>query len=373
MAETTRRPASQTATRVAAVARARVRGVWALLHGRLTRWLARIPNPPPRGMAKYYAFRAAAAVAPRLPAALVYRAAALVGPLFWLMAPKLRAQAERNLRHIPTLAADPQALRRAVRGVFYYSVLNYLDFLRDGHLSDEQIWRQCATDNEDIFDALVAEGHGMVLLVPHSSAFELAAARLAVKGVQVVIPVERLQPEALFEFFRRSRERLGVRFLPADSRETLHEMMKVLRSGGVLVFAVDRLVTGASVELPFFGELVKMPITPAGLALRLGAHVTAAFPYRLTPGKAHIHVVPLTREEGGSATVIGDAPIARQAARATGGAKAESKANGKAEGKAEGAVEAGARLQRRFVAELERFLIAHPEQWISALSPVWEV
>jgi lauroyl/myristoyl acyltransferase len=365
MAETTRRPASQTATRVAAVARARVRGVRALLHRRLTRWLARIPNPLAGGMAKYHAFRVAAAVAPRLPAALVYRAAAPAGALFWLMAPKLRAQAERNLRHIPTLAADPQALRRAVRGVFYYSALNYLDFLRDGHLSDEQIWRQCETDNEDIFDALVAEGHGMVLLVPHSSAFELAAARLAVKGVQVVIPVERMQPEALFEFFRRSRERLGVRFLPADSRETLHEMMKVLRSGGVLVFAVDRLVTGASVELPFFGELVKMPITPAGLALRLGAHVTAAFPYRLTPDKAHIHVVPLTREDGGSATEIGDARIARQAARATSGVSAE--------GKAEGAVEAGARLQRRFVAELESFLIAHPEQWISALSPVWEV
>jgi hypothetical protein len=125
---------------------------------------------------------------------------------------------------------------------------------------------------------------------------------------------------------------------------------------------------------------VKMPITPAGLALRLGAHVTAAFPYRLAPDKAHIHVVPLTREEGGVATEIGDAPTAGQVARSTGGANTEGKANGKAEGKAEGraegraegAVEAGARLQRRFVAELERFLIAHPEQWISALSPVWE-
>ena len=165
-----------------------------------------------------------------------------------------------------------------------------------------------------------------------------------------------MRPEALFTFFRRSRERLGVRFLPADSRETLHEMVKVLRSGGVLVFAVDRLVTGASVELPFFGEPAKMPITPAGLALRLGAHVTAAFPYRLTPETAHIHVVPLTLGEG--ATTEG------QAARATAGTAGE---------RAEGAVEAGTRLQRRFVTELERFLIAHPDQWISALSPVWEV
>jgi lauroyl/myristoyl acyltransferase len=370
MDETTRDPTPQTATKAtsASVASAaRARGVRARLTGRL----AQMPNPLAGGMAKYYAFRAAAAIAPRLPAALVYRTAALVGALFWMVAPKLRAQAERNLRHVPTLAADPQALRRAVRGVFHYTVLNYLDFLCDAHLSDEQIWRRCGADNEDVFDALVAEGHGMVLLVPHSSAFELAAARLAVKGVQVVIPVERMHPEALFAFFRQSRERLGVRFLPADSRETLHEMMKVLRSGGVLVFAVDRLVTGASVALPLFGEPAKMPITPAGLALRLGAHVTAAFPYRLTPDTAHIHVVPLTREEGGGATEIGDAPRAGQAARATGGAEVEGRAQGKP-GKAEGAAEAGARLQRRFVAELERFLIAHPEQWISALSPVWE-
>lgn len=366
MAETTRRTPTQTATRVALAARARVRArVQALLNGWLKGRLARIPNPLAGGMAKYYAFRAAAAVVPRLPAPLAYRGAALVGALFWMMAPKLRAQAERNLRHVPTLTANPQALQRAVRGVFHYMVLNYLDFLRDAHLSDEQIRRMCGADNEDIFDALVAQGHGIVLLVPHSSAFELAAAWLAIRGVQVVIPVERMEPEALFAFFRTSRERLGVRFLPADSRETLHEMMKVLRSGGVLVFAVDRLVTGASVELPFFGAPAKMPITPAGLALRLGAHVGAAFPYRVAPDKVHIHFVPLTPEEGAGATEIGteigDAPTGGQASRAKGGAKAES------------AAEAGARLQRRFVAELERFLIAHPEQWIAALSPVWEV
>jgi lauroyl/myristoyl acyltransferase len=302
------------------------------------RLLSRIPNPLAGGMAKYYAFRVAAAITPRLPPRLLYGAASLAGLLFWAFSPKLRERAARNLSHVPTLAADQQALARAVRGVFFYSVLNYLDFLRDTHLTDEEIRAACYVENEEALHALIAEGHGMVLFVPHTSAFELAAARLAVMGYQVIIPVERVEPEALFEFFRKSRERLGVRFLPADSRETLHEIIKVLKSGGVACFGVDRLVNGASIELPFFGEQAKMPITPAGLALRLGARVGAAFPYREAPEKAHALFVPLAieQEEG------------------------------------ESAAEAGARLQRRFIAELERFLLAHPEQWVAALARVWD-
>jgi lauroyl/myristoyl acyltransferase len=334
------------------------------------RRLGCVPNPLAGGMAKYYAFRVAGAIVPHLPARLVYGAAAPAGALFWALAPTRRARAERNLRHVPTLAADSVALRRAVRGVFRYLILNYLDFLREGHLTDAEIWATCHVENEAAFHTLVAEGRGMVVLVPHSSAFELAAARLAVMGYQVVIPMERLQPEPLFAYFRRSRERLGVRFLPADSRETLHEIMRVLRSGGVLVFAVDRLITGASVELPLFGEPVKVPITPAALALRMGARVGAAFPYRLAPERGEILFVPLASGAEVAGPTSGMDGTGQM--EAVEGGRTLDRTGERTAEKTADKTEAGVRLQRRFLAELERFLTRHPEQWVSALSPVWQ-
>lgn len=325
------------------------------------RRLARISNPLAGGMAKYYAFRVAGEIVPRLPARLVYRAATPAGALVWAVAPGLRVRARRNLRHVPQLAADPRALECAVRGVFRYLILNYLDFLRAGHLEDAEIWAMSHVENEEAFKAMVAEGRGTVLLVPHTSAFELAAARLAVMGYDVVIPMERLHPEPLFAFFQRSRERLGVRFLPADSRETLHELMRVLRHGGVVVFAVDRLITGASVELPLFGEPVKVPITPAALAVRLGARVGAAFPHRLVPERGEILFLPLSTE----------AEPKTETETETQTAAAEGRSARAAVERADAEMQ-GIQVQRRFLAELERFLAAHPEQWVSALSPVWE-
>jgi KDO2-lipid IV(A) lauroyltransferase len=354
MAETTKR-ASARARRWKPVAAAAIAVIGSGALVKLVKRLhPRLSSPLAGGMAKYYAFRAAAAVVPRLPTALVDRAAALAGGIFYLAAPALRMRAERNLRYVPQLAANPLALRRAVRGVFHYAALNYRDFLRDAHRSDEEIHAAMFIENEEALHALVAEGHGLVMFVPHSSAFELAAARLAVMGYEVVIPVERIEPPALFEFFRRSRERLGVRFLPADSRETLHEMMRVLRGGGVLVLAVDRLITGAGITLPFFGAPAKMPSTPASLALRMGARVGAAFPYHVSQEKAYALFVPLTLDEWPK---LAEPGATAQPADHTGKATEEADA---------------ARLQRRFLAELERFLMAHPEQWVSALATVWE-
>src|SRR5262249_35612939 len=139
-----------------------------------------------KGGAKYGAFRLAAAVAPRIPRALVPRLAAALGWLFWALSPRLRARVERNLRHIPGLALDPVRLHVAVRGVFYHSILNYLDFFRARALSDTEILAAWATEGEEAFDAIMARGRGLVLLTAHVSGFEGGASRLGAQGFGVV-------------------------------------------------------------------------------------------------------------------------------------------------------------------------------------------
>lgn len=299
------------------------------------------PSRRATNAAKYWGFRAAAAILSRLPERLVYTAAPAGGLIFWLVSPRLRARATANLAHIPRLANDERALRWAVRGVFYYALLNYLDLLRGARLDAAHVRRICSVENEDAFDALMAQGRGTVLFAPHTSGWELAGALLHAKGVQVAVPAERIEPPELFNFFQRTRERHGVRILPADSRETLHTLVQVLKAGGVVVFVVDRHVNGASSPIPFFGQSAPMPVTPAALALRLGVPVGMALPFRLGPDRIHLPFMPL--REG--------APPAK-------GMKATSD-------------ETAEELHRRFLEQVEGFLETHPEQWVSSLSPVW--
>ncbi|HEX6818622.1 MAG TPA: hypothetical protein VF120_09630 [Ktedonobacterales bacterium] len=295
-----------------------------------------------RAAATYWGFRSAAAILSRLPERLVYAAAPAGGLLFWLVAPGLRARATANLAHIPRLANDKRALRWAVRGVFYYALLNYLDLLRGARLDTTQVRRICSVENEEVFDAMMAQGRGMVLFAPHTSGWELAGALLHAKGVRVAVPAERIEPPELFSFFQRTRERHGVRILPADSRETLHTLVQFLKEGGVVVFVVDRYVNGASSPIPFFGERAPMPMTPAALALRLGVPVGLALPFRLGPDRIHLPFIAL-REA---------APPPAKGAKVTSDETAEE-------------------LHQRFLEQVEGFLETHPEQWVSALSPVW--
>jgi len=315
-----------------------------------------------REWAKYWAFRLAAAAVPRIPRAAASRLASGLGYLFWALAPALRARAERNLRHIPGLALDPVRLHRAIRGVFYHSVLNYLDCFRGRALTDEDVLGGWTTEGEEAFDAIMARGRGLVLLTAHVSGFEEGASRLGAKGFGVVTPVERLKPEAFFQLVRRIREHHGLRFIPADSRETVRELIEALRRNEVAVFAVDRYIAGASAAIPFFGEMARMPTGPAALALRLGAPVGVALSRRLAPDRMCASFTPLAL-----AALTAAPPGAAAPGEAEGGPAATKVAR-----PAKAPADAPIRVQRAFLEHLERYLREHPEQWVSALSPVWE-
>jgi lauroyl/myristoyl acyltransferase len=301
-------------------------------------------------MLKYWLFRLAVALVPRIPRGISYGVAPVLGVLFWALSPRLRRRAEFNLGHIPSLASDPARLRRAVRDLFYHTVLNYIDLFRGATLTDAEVRAMWDVEGEEALDAAMAEGHGVVFLAPHVSGFEAGATRLGVKGYRVVAPAERLKPEALFALVRRVREHHGFHFLPADSRETLRDLMDALKRNEIAVFGVDRYITGSSAEIPFFGVPARMPTTPAALALRLGAPVGIAYAYRTAPERAHAVYIPVDVE----------------AVRAPGGG---GQGGGGKRGQNDEAV---IRLQRLFLEHLEQYVEQHPEQWLSALARVWE-
>src|SRR5262249_48694133 len=156
---------------------------------------------------------------------------------------------ERNLRHIPALAANAGRLHEATRGVFVTAALNYLDFLRGRHLTDEEIYSGWTVERAGLLDEVAAQGRGVVILGSHFGNFEYAGSRLGAMGYRMITPAERMQPEKLFQLFCRLREHHNVHVVPADSRESLREMIEWLRGGGVLLILADRYVLGAGVEL----------------------------------------------------------------------------------------------------------------------------
>ena len=304
-------------------------------------------------MTKYWLLRIASWLVPLVPFAIAQPLAELGGTLAWMLASGARRRVERNLRHIPALREDPATLQRAARGVFQATSLNYLDFFRGRHLSDAQIFEGWTVAHEDEIGKAMAQGKGLVILSAHLGNFENGASRLGAIGYNVVAPAERLRPEPLFELFCRLRAHHNLRLLPADSRETLRELITALKNNEIVVVISDRHVTGSSVEVPFFGEPARLPTSAIALAHRTGAPVQAVFSWRTGPRTASGVIVPLkldteTGSSSSTATAATAAPARVRSAEAT-------------------TQELGI-----FVHEMEKAIAAHPEQWVSALSPIWE-
>lgn len=304
-------------------------------------------------MVKYWALRMAAAIVPLIPRWLAEPGAYAVGLLMWAVAGETRRRAARNLRHVPSLAGDPKRLRWATRGVFCHAALNYLDFLRGRRLSNRDLLAGWVIENDDKFLTTMGEGRGLIVLGGHFGNFELGASRLGALGYGVLTPAERMRPEALFQLFCRLREHHRMRIVPADSRDALRELFEALKRNEIVVFLADRYVLGASVVVPFFGEPAKLPTGPVALALRSGVPVMTVYSWRGRGGKRFGRFIPLELREPERATGT------------TGGTATRTRT----------AVNAAAteRALRLFVAELEKVIEAHPEQWVSALSPIWDI
>jgi lauroyl/myristoyl acyltransferase len=308
-------------------------------------------------MTKYWLFRLAAVFVPRIPFELLY---ALTGPLTWLLwvsASGPRRRAEFNLRHVPGLAEDLGRLHQATRQVFQTTMLNYIEFLRGPSRSQTELIAGYTVEGQEVVEAALAEGRGAIMISGHYGAFEVSIGRLGAMGYSVVAPAERLKPERLFRFMCSFRENHHFRFLPADERETVVQLKQALVRNEIAAFVVDRYVAGASTaEIPFFGEPAKMAVTPMALALHLRVPVLLAVGWHVGRNRYHGVIRRLDLE-----TLYEQAKVRTPAEASAYGAPSVAELRQRA------AIEA----QRLFLEQFERFILARPGQWVSALARVW--
>jgi lauroyl/myristoyl acyltransferase len=206
----------------------------------------------------------------------------------------------RRLRgHLARVApgADPDALvRDGMRSYARY----WCEAFRLPAMDPFDVQRRMDPHMEgaDALRASIAEGRGVVVALPHSGNWDVAGLwmveemRRQGRPAAITTVVERLRPEPLFRRFVEYRERLGFEVVAADGGRAAHRALtNRLRSGGVVCLVADRDLTGAGVDVTFFGERVRMPAGPAQLAALTGAALHPAF-CTFTPDAWGARVLP---------------------------------------------------------------------------------
>jgi lauroyl/myristoyl acyltransferase len=183
----------------------------------------------------------------------------------------------RNLRQVvgpdPSDAELDELVRAGLRSYARY----WMEAFRLPSMSKQDHLAGFAIENESTFRAVMAEGNGVILALPHSGNWDAAAAWGASNGYRLITVAERVKPEGLFERFVAYREKLGLEVLPltGGERPPLDVLGEKAQQGYAVALLADRDLTRSGVEVEFFGGRTRMPPGPALLAIRTGAPLFA--------------------------------------------------------------------------------------------------
>jgi lauroyl/myristoyl acyltransferase len=286
-------------------------------------------------MLTYLLFRIGGFVIPLLPLRLVYWLAERCADVGYPFAGAARGILQGNLRHVLGADGGQERLEATSKEVFRHTAKGLVDMMRLPSISGEQVERLVTVHGWEHLEAARLRGKGVVLTSAHFGALEVATQIFAVRGLQPVVLHERLRPQRLLDYVAGMRSRMGIQFVPLGDASVLKLAFRTLRQNGLLGVAADRDVTNSGRVVCFFGAEARLPDGHVTLALHTGAAIVMAFAVRTSDHAVDVFLEP---------------PIILEST-----------------GDREGDVDRG---MVRVISVLERYIGAHPEQWVY-FQPVW--
>ncbi len=271
-----------------------------------------------------------------LPARVAYAAADLAGDAWRRLAPQRRALVAANLARVCAATGRPAsgpALRRLVRDAFRHHARYYLEILRTPHIGVARIDEVVDVPQWPEFQRAI-EGRPSIMVSWHLGNPEPFATFLAARGIRALVPIEEIEPRALFEFLAARRGAAHPELVPV--RRSRRPLTQRLRDGGLVAIIGDRDLDHDGRRVTVFGHPTTLPIGPAWLAATHGATILVGRCLRQPNGTYRVdgELIEVTRAAGERRAVV---------------------------------AELTDRLARRFEADVA----AAPEQWWGAFQPFW--
>ncbi len=229
--------------------------------------------------------------------------------------------------------AGQSEINRRARLTFSYLLYNYFDLFRLPALDNRAAARLVRVSGWENVEAALAEGKGLVMTSAHLGNIEVVLYAMLQRGLNITIPVERLEPPELFEYICGLRMSQGLKLIPVDG--PLLDLVRTLKKGGVAGLAADRDITRTGPVVNFFGYPARLPDGHVRLALKTGSPIVVGFSRRSPNHTFQAHFLP---------------PYHPPAA-----------------GSEEERVRAGVKF---IVAEIEKAIRLYPEQWTVTVS-IW--
>ena len=216
-------------------------------------------------------YKLAALLSRKLPKRIGLSVASFLGYVIARIDKKRRDQVIRNANRLSDSELSRKELKDFVNQTFESYAHYWVNTFRLVDMTKEELGSTFTHDGWELIETALKKDSGVILVLPHLGAWDWGGLWISkIKGVSVSAVVEPLEPPELFEWFKRSRNALGMDIIPLGS-DAGSQILKAISDKQLIVLVSDRDVGGSSVEVEFFGEKTLLPAGPATLALRTGA------------------------------------------------------------------------------------------------------
>jgi KDO2-lipid IV(A) lauroyltransferase len=231
----------------------------------------------------------------RLPLANALEIGAALGEMAYFLGIR-REVALNNLSH--SLPGNTDKENRGIAGRLYRNLgRNLAELLRFNSLTCQDIKNAVELKGIEVFDRVLAEGRGGILVSGHYGNWEMYAAAIACYGYPfsvVVYPQHNLLADEKLNALRRSKN-IEVIY----KREAAREVLQALRRNRFVTMLADQDAGKEGAFVDFLGRQASVTKGPAVFAVKTGAPIISGVIVRQEGGK-HIGYIdqPLYAQPG---------------------------------------------------------------------------
>ena len=186
---------------------------------------------------------------------------------------------------------SPAEATAALDGMYRNLATNLVEILRaEGGVEDQpaDFFRY---EGEELIAAVLARGHGALILMAHYGSWELLAMFAAQRGYALHIVAKKFKNVAVNRLWNRLRERYGIKVIYAHN--AARPVLRALRENALIGFMLDQHRPRALGKfVTFFGRPANTSTGLAILSSQAQAPVIPVFIRRRPEGGHHIRILP---------------------------------------------------------------------------------
>lgn len=226
--------------------------------------------------AGYWVWRIAAAVAQRLPSAVLYPLAIVLGEMAYLIWGAKRRIAKSNFSVVLGLPVTDREVAGTARRSFRNFAKYLIEIMRFPMLSPEDFERLVKIDGWEHLQRARQNGRGVIFVSIHFGNFELGGARVAAE-IPLNVIADDLTNQRVMDLLIGHRAHKGISIhSPTGAARKVLQALRRNEMVGLMMDLGPRALAFENVAARFFGTPTRFPTVAADLARVSGAPIVVA-------------------------------------------------------------------------------------------------